>query len=221
MRLQILALVSALPATLAAQDYTAPRNATVPASNARRIEIIGRAGVLRVDGRAGARDVVVRGTARASTRRGLEEVQLIAEERDGTIHIEADIPENRDWNDDDHQSLDLTIEVPRDLPLEVADGSGDLQIRNVGPLTVTDGSGELAIRDVQGGVEIGGKGSGTLRLTNIDRSVHVRSKGSGSIDASHIGGDFVVDRKASGGIEYSDVKGRVEVPEQRRRWRSE
>jgi len=81
---------------LGAQDYTAPRSATVPVSDARRIEVIGRAGSLRIDGRGRARDVTVRGTARASSRRALEEIKLIAEERDGTIYIEADIPEHHD-----------------------------------------------------------------------------------------------------------------------------
>jgi hypothetical protein len=256
MRVAALVPLILIPASLEAQDFTAPRNATVPVSNARRIEVIARAGTLRIDGRSGTRDVTVRGTARASNRRALDEVQLIAEERDGTIHIEADIPENRDW-DDDHQSLDLTITVPRDLPIEVSDGSGELEIQNVGPLVlrdgsgeatiehvggnlrvkdgsgslhivdvngdvdVTDGSGELEIRDVRGGVEIAGKGSGSLRITNVDRSVHIGSKGSGSVDVNHVGGDFVVERKSSGDIDYSDVKGKVDLPERRRRGRSE
>ena len=234
-------------ASLGAQGYTAPRSATVPASRAQRIAVVARAGSLRIEGRNGARDVTVRGTARASSRSALEEVKLIAEERGGTIYIEADIPENHDWNDDDRQqSLDLTIEVPSDLPIDVQDGSGDLEIRNVGALDLSDGSGEaivehvggnlraidgsgslritdgsglLEIRDIDGGVEIGGKGSGPLRITSVAKSVHVRSKGSGTVDVSHVGGDFVVDRKASGEIQYADVKGRVEVPERRRGWR--
>ena len=256
MRLSI-ALLPVVAASLGAQDYTAPRNATVPASNARRIEVIARAGTLRIDGQRGANEVTVRGTARASSRRALDAVRLIAEERGGTIRIEADIPENRDWNDDDRQSLDLTIQVPRDLPIVVEDGSGDLEIQNVGPLVlsdgsgdatiahvggnlrvkdgsgalhiadvngdvdVTDGSGELEIRDVRGGVEIEGKGSGFLRITSVDQSVHIRAKGSGSVEANHIGGDFVVERKASGDIDYADVKGKVDIPQPRRRYRSD
>ena len=91
-----LALSTAGLAPLGAQDYTAPRNATIPVSRAERIEVIGRAGSLRIDGRNGAREVTVRGTARASSRGALEDVTLIAEERGGTIHIKADIPKNRD-----------------------------------------------------------------------------------------------------------------------------
>ena len=249
-------LFAATPAMLAAQDFTASRNATVPVRDAERVTIVARAGSLRIDGREGARAVTVRGIARASSRRALDEVQLIAEQRDGAIYIEADIPEhdNSSW-DDDRQALDLTIEVPTDLPLDVSDGSGDLEIRNVGALDLrdgsgdaivehigghlhvrdgsgdlhitdvrgnveaTDGSGDLVIRDVRGSVEIGSKGSGDLRITNVAQSVHVGSKGSGELEVQHVGGDFIVDRKGSGEIQYDDVKGRVEVPETRKRWR--
>src|SRR5437870_3769170 len=116
MRLLTTLTLSALgAASLSAQDYSAPRSATVPASRAQRIEVTARAGSLRIQGRNGARDVTIRGTARAASRSALEEIQLIAEERGGTIYIEADIPEHRDWNDEDsRQSLDLTIEVPSD-----------------------------------------------------------------------------------------------------------
>ena len=117
--------LTAFTRSLSGQEYRAPRSATVPASSARRIEVIARAGSLRIDGRSRARDVTVRGTARASSRGALEEIKLIAEERNGTIYIEADIPEHHDWNDDDdRQALDLIIEVPADLPLDVEDGSG-------------------------------------------------------------------------------------------------
>ena len=254
MRLLTSTLMTLCAAPLCAQGYSAPRNATVPVSRAERVTVIGRAGSLRIEGRSGAREVTVRGTARASSRTALDAVRLIAEERRGTIYIEADIPEHHGWNDDDdEQSLDLVIELPRDLPLDVEDGSGDLEIRDVGPLElsdgsgeatiehvggnlrvkdgsgelhivdvkgdveVTDGSGELEIRDVDGGVEIGQKGSGTLRITSVAKSVRVRAKGSGSVDVSHVGGDFIVDEIATGNVEYSDVKGRVDVPERRRR----
>jgi hypothetical protein len=212
-------------ATLGAQGYTAPRSATVPASNARRIEVIARAGSLRIDGRAGARDVTVRGTARASSRSGLEEIKLIAEERDGTIHIEADIPENRDWNDDDErQSLDLTIEVPRDLPLDVDDGSGDLEIRNIGPLDLSDGSGEatvehvggnlrvkdgsgaLHITDVNGDVEVN-DGSGTLEIRDVQGGVEIPSKGSGTMRITNVTKSVHVRSKGSGSIDVAHVGG--------------
>jgi len=214
---------------LEAQDYTAPRSASVPVSDARRIEVIGRAGSLRIDGRGRARNVVVRGTASAASRRALEEIKLIAEERDGTIHIEADIPEHRDWNDDeDRQSLDLVIEVPTDLSIDVEDGSGELEIRNVGPLTlsdgsgsaviehvggslrVKDGSGELHITDVKGDVEVT-DGSGELEIRDVDGGVEIGSKGSGPLRITSVAKSVHVRSKGSGSVDVTHVGGDLVV----------
>jgi len=210
--------------SLGAQDYTAPRSANVPASRAQRIEVIARAGSLRIDGRNGARDVSVRGTARASSRSALEEIKLIAEERGGTIYIEADIPENRDWRDDDHQSLDLTIEVPSDLPINVQDGSGDLEIRNVGELELSDGSGEaviehvggnLRMRDGSGSVHIADvrgdvsvtDGSGLLDIRDVEGGVEIGSKGSGELRVASVAKSVHVRSKGSGSVDVSHVGG--------------
>jgi DUF4097 and DUF4098 domain-containing protein YvlB len=225
MRFVTIVLLALLAAPLSAQEYTAQRSATVPAGRADRIEVIARAGGLRIEGRSGARDVTVRGTARASSRSGLEEIKLIAEERRGTIYIEADIPEHRDWNDDDeHQSLDLVIEVPRDLPLDVSDGSGDLEISNVGALdlkdgsgdatiehvggslTVQDGSGELHITDVKGDVDVR-DGSGTLDIRDVDGGVEIGQKGSGSLRITSVAKSVRIHSKGSGSVDVAHVGG--------------
>jgi hypothetical protein len=223
-KLPLLICLSLAAQVLPAQDYTAPRSATVPASGARQVEIIGRAGSLRIDGRTRAREVTVRGTARASSRAALEEIRLIAEERDGTIHIEADIPEHHDWNGDDNQSLDLTIEVPAGMPLDVEDGSGDLEIRNVGPLTlsdgsggaviehvggnlrVKDGSGEVRITDVKGDVEVT-DGSGLLDIRDVDGGIDIGSKGSGPLRITSVGKSVHIRAKGSGSVDVAHVGG--------------
>ena len=208
--LTTLTLTAVTAASLRAQDYTAPRSATVPASRAQRISVIGRAGSLRIDGRNGARDVTVRGTARASSRSALEDIKLIAEERGGTIYIEADIPEHRDWNDDnDHQSLDLTIEVPSDLPIDVEDGSGDLEIRNVGPLELSDGSGEATIEHVGGNLRAK-DGSGTLRITDVRGDVDV-TDGSGLLEIRDVDGGVDIGSKGSGPLRITNVAKSVHV----------
>ena len=226
MRSLTLIVLSTLGATsLSAQDYTAPRNATVPASRAERIEVVARAGSLRIDGRNGARNVTVRGTARASSRSALEEVRLIAEQRGSTIYIEAAIPEHRDWSDDDErQSLDLTIEVPSDLPLSVGDGSGDLEIRNVGALDLSDGSGDATlehiggnlrlndgsgavhITDVRGDVTVN-DGSGTLEIRDVEGGVEIASKGSGTLRITSVAKSVHVRSKGSGSVDVNHIGG--------------
>lgn len=203
-------LLAAAPATMRAQDYTAPRNATVPVRDADRITVVARAGSLRIDGRDGARSVTVRGTARASSRQGLEEVQLIAEQRDGAIYIEADIPEHNrsDW-DDDHQALDLTIEVPTDLPLEVRDGSGDLEIRNVGALDLTDGSGDAIVEHIGGNLRVR-DGSGDLHINDVHGNVDV-SDGSGDLEIRDVRGGVEVGQKGSGDLTIRNVVQSVHI----------
>lgn len=230
MRLLTSTLMTLCAAPLCAQGYSAPRNATVPASRAERVTVIARAGTLRIEGRSGAGEVTVRGTARASSRGALDDVRLIAEERGGTIYIEAAIPEHHDWNDNDEQSLDLVIELPRDLPLDVEDGSGDLEVRNVGPLElsdgsgeatiehvggnlrVKDGSGELHILDVKGDVEVT-DGSGELEIRDIDGGVEIAQKGSGTLRITSVAKSVRVRAKGSGSVDVSHVGGDFIVDE--------
>jgi hypothetical protein len=218
------ALLAGGAPTVAAQDFTAPRTATVPAAGIRRIDVLGRAGSLRIDGRAGLTEVRIRGTARASSRSLLDEIKLVAEVKDGVIYIEADIPDH-DWSwRDGQQGLDLTIEVPNELPLEVEDGSGELEIRNVGALElrdgsgeatvehvggklrVRDGSGELTITDVKGDVEVT-DGSGTLEIRDVQGGVDVDTKGSGEVRVTNVTKSVHIGSKGSGTLDVAHVGG--------------
>src|SRR5688500_17816213 len=122
--------VTAGPAAAQARDHvTAPRAARANATGARLAQIDARAGSLRIEGRAGLTEVQARGTARASSRGLLDRIRLTAERRGDVAYIIVEIPEQRgDWNDGDrHASLDLIVEVPKTLALDVEDRSGDLE----------------------------------------------------------------------------------------------
>lgn len=218
-------------------DVTSPRNADIDARGAKTIQVIAGAGDLRIEGRTGISQVQVRGTARASSRGRLDDIKLIAERRGDVVYIKADIPENngffsRDWND--NMALDLVIEVPQSVALDVEDGSGDSKFTNVGPLKLVDGSGGIEIRGAKGNVSVE-DGSGEMVIENVEGSVRVtdgsggitasniggdfivEEDGSGSIDVSHIAGNFTVEEKGSGSISSSDVKGKIDIPERHRR----
>jgi hypothetical protein len=218
-------------------DVTSPRNAEIDARGAKTIQVIAGAGDLRIEGRTGISQVQVRGTARASSRRRLDDIKLVAERRGDVVYIKADIPENngffsRDWND--NMALDLVIEVPQSVALDVEDGSGDSKFTNVGPLKLVDGSGGIEIRGAKGNVSVE-DGSGEMVIENVEGSVRVtdgsggitasniggdfivEEDGSGSIDVSHIAGNFTVEEKGSGSISSSDVKGKIDIPERHRR----
>jgi len=86
--------------------------------------------------------------------------------------------------------IDLTIEVPQRLHLDVDDGSGSINISGVASLKLKDGSGSITISKVNGKVEI--------------------DDGSGSIDIKHVNNDVSID-DGSGSIHVRDVSGKVTV----------
>ncbi|HVF39607.1 MAG TPA: hypothetical protein VM939_06870, partial [Gemmatimonadaceae bacterium] len=231
------------PRRVAAQsEFTSPRNADVDARGARAIRIDAAAGLLRVQGRPGINEVRVRGTAVASRRDWLEDIKLVAERRGNEVFIKAEIRENnrsgwRDW-EDNRRGLDLIIEVPSNMALEVEDGSGEATFTSVGPLNLNDGSGSIDIRGAKGRVSII-DGSGEITLNGIEGDVTIEDgsggidarditgnftisqDGSGSIAVDRVAGDFIVAHDGSGSIRYDTVKGRVSIPERQRRRRSD
>src|SRR5258705_3066056 len=202
-----------LGSTACAQSYgdsTAPRNAVVDAAGARSVEVEAAAGSLRIEGKAGLRQVQVTGTARASSQRFLSEIRLIAERRGDVVFIKADIPDG-DWGrgrDNYSGALDLVIQVPQGINAEVSDGSGEAKALNVGALEANDGSGDFSV-DGAASVRIT-DGSGNLRIENVGGDVRV-SDGSGEIDVRNVTGSFTVESDGSGSITATDVRGSVIV----------
>jgi hypothetical protein len=211
-------------------SYQAPREAGVDAAGATALHVEAGAGSLRIEGRAGAGQVTVRGTACASSESRLNGIELRTERRGSTVYVKVEIDEERSWlHGDSYATLDLVLDVPAGLALDVEDGSGPMSIRNVasakvhdgsgemelehiaGEVRVTDGSGEIAIRDA-GSVVIEQDGSGAITIAGVRGSVTVRDDGSGSIAVRDVGGDFTVDDDGSGGISHDAVRGRVRVP---------
>jgi hypothetical protein len=203
---------TAVPAAAQERDHvTAPRTARANAGGARLAQIDARAGSLRIEGRAGLTEVQARGTARASSRGLLDRIRLTAERRGDVVYVVAELPEQRgDWNDEDeHASLDLIIEVPKSLALDVEDRSGDLEIRGVGPLELQDHSGDATIEDVGGRLRVR-DGSGDLRIRDVRGDLTLED-GSGGVHLRTIRGSVTVDRDGSGEFEAEDVTGSIRI----------
>ena len=205
---------SFIPRRAAANDdVTSPRNADVSASGAKSVRIEAAGGILRVEGRSGINEVRVRGTARADRKSRLDGIKLIAERRGDEVFIKADMPEwrDRDWYDRDHEfvALDLVIEVPVSLRLDVSDGSGEAEFNNTGSIELGDGSGEIKISKARGDVRVS-DGSGSIIIEGVEGSVRVND-GSGSITARNVTGNFVVTSDGSGDIDVSGVGGSMRV----------
>lgn len=187
-------------------SYTAPRNATVDAGGAKRIDIEASAGFLRVKGVSGSQ-VRITGVARASRQNLLSEIRLVAERRGDAVFIKADIEDrNNNWgNNNDYRGLDLTIEVPSQIALDIEDGSGEIEIVGTAGVRLVDGSGAIEMENIGGAVDID-DGSGEIQMRNIRGNVAV-SDGSGEIVARGVTGNLTVEEDGSGAIEAYDVSG--------------
>ena len=185
-------------------DETASRTAEVSVGDATRIRVRARAGSLRIDGRPDLTDVRATGTACAATTEDLARVELTAERVGTDIVVEV-------HTDDTNGRLDLALEIPDTVQLEVEDSSGSLWIYDVAALDLRDGSGSIDIEGVAGDVRVN-DGSGSIDIAAVGGSVIVEDDGSGGIDVVDVQGDLVVKRGGSGHVRHSGVAGRVDVP---------
>src|SRR5687767_3943368 len=172
----------ARPARAVEQDE--PRSARVNARGASRIVIVGRAGWLRVEGKEGTTEVVAEGTARAPRRDLLDQIKLTGTREGSIVRVVVEMPDLRDhdwdssWNNS--PALDLTVTVPRNIPVEIEDSSGDLRVTGTAALDVDDNSGGVEIRDVGGALRVR-DGSGELDIQIVRGDVTIE-EGSGDID---------------------------------------
>jgi hypothetical protein len=188
--------------------YSAPLHANVSADGATQVRVENGSGHLVINGKNGASQVSATATVRGSSQRAVDAVRLIARREGDVIVVRADRPDNN-WFRDDNVSIDLTVEVPTSLGLEVNNGSGGAQIDNVGALAVRAGSGGVQVSNVQGTAEMN-SGSGGARLRNVHGDVTV-STGSGGITIAGVTGSVDVRSAGSGSVNVSDVSGSLHL----------
>jgi DUF4097 and DUF4098 domain-containing protein YvlB len=123
--------------------------------------------------------------------------------------------------------INMTVNVPKNMPLQIDDGSGWLRIENItgnvdiddgsgsmeilnvtGELHLEDSSGDVRVEKIKGNMEIDDS-SGDLKVKNISGDVKI-DDGSGEIDMVGIFGNVAID-DGSGTIYVRDVQGEVVV----------
>ncbi len=204
---------------------TAARELSLDAAGASRLRVVAGPGSLSVKGVPGATRVSAHGTACASNPGLLEQVRLEGHRFGDELVIETRQP-RPSWGSDS-ASLDLAIELPEGLAVDVTDGSGGAQVEHVASLRFADDSGALLIVDVAGEVQVV-DGSGDLSIERVGGRLRLEDS-SGDADISDVGGDIEVEdgsgnlvirgaRKnvviledSSGDIQVSQVGGDVRV----------
>ena len=121
--------------------------------------------------------------------------------------LESAVCRDNKYSNED-TAIDLTIQVPRALALEISDGSGFIEINGASAVKIVDGSGYIDIDDIQGAVDIH-DGSGLITAKNIDNNIDI-TDGSGAIELVSIKGDVVIN-DGSGAIDVSSIVGDVAI----------
>ncbi len=207
--LMVAVLVGAGCAVFSGQqcEYSAPRSALVAAEGATTVQIDAGAGFLVVSGQSGLGEVRATGKACASRESLLEDVELVTRRDGDRIVIETRFPKRLGRGN--NCSLELTVEVPAELMVEINDGSGEIEVTNVASLLIDDGSGEIKVATISGDVKIS-DGSGEIDVHGVTGSVTVQD-GSGEITVQRVDGDVVVTDDGSGDISVIDVGGSLLV----------
>ena len=214
---------TALPAIAQDDDdcrHEAQRSATVDANGARLLSIEAGSGFLKIVGKPGINQVIIRGRACASHADLLNDIRLTANREGSDVVITANKRERNDWSGyhgNEYARLDVTIEVPARMAAEIADGSGSIDISNLGAVRIEDGSGDIVGNGLNGDVRVK-DGSGGIRLIDVAGRLDI-DDGSGSITLRNINGAIDIDdssgeiniRGAHNNVRISDSSGSIDV----------
>jgi DUF4097 and DUF4098 domain-containing protein YvlB len=204
---------------------------TLDLSDSDELVISAVAGDLEITGVSNSDQAVIRGKACASKESWLKDASV-----ETTAGKRATITANLSDSDDSsfcigfcYRSLDLQIEVPENMALEVNDSSGDMLLRNVANMELKDSSGDIDIEDARGSISIRDSSgdidideamgdltiesdsSGDIYASDIEGTVLVEQDSSGDMRFTHVSKDVVVERDSSGDITATDVGGDFRV----------
>jgi hypothetical protein len=181
-------------------------------SGSEKLTIRAVAGDLDVIGVAGLTEAVISGKLCASKEAWAEEASINTESGKHA-RIAVNLPDaGGGWSmiGNKYIWLDLRVEVPLDLAIEVQDSSGDIFIRNTASLRVDDSSGDIEIVDARGAVSINDS-SGDIEVEQLEGDLTIESDSSGDIEADDINGNVLVEKDSSGDIDVAGVSGDVIV----------
>lgn len=185
--------------------YEKAVEATLNLEGSETLTIHAAAGDLRVSGRSGISEARAVGRVCASEKAWLEASDLVAEEGRNAM-IAVSLPDSSGWAfaGSRYLYMDLEIDVPDTITLDIRDSSGDIDIGETASVSVHDSSGDINIEDVTGTVTLDDS-SGDIDLLDISGDVLVHRDSSGDIDGRDIEGSVKVERDSSGDLRFRDV----------------
>jgi hypothetical protein len=172
-----------------------------------QLNVVAAAGDLEIVGHAGTTEARVRGKVCASEEEWLDQAEIVTGEgRNASITVSLpDSGSGWSWTGSQYVYMDLEIDVPSGIALDVRDSSGDVKIEGTGAVTLQDSSGDIDIENVTGDVVLEDS-SGDIDLLAIAGNVTVRQDSSGDIDGRRIEGAVRVEKDSSGDIRFERVR---------------
>jgi len=177
-------------------------NRIVDVGSALETRIVSDNGFVRVVGRSNIDEVRVVGRACARNRRDLDDVEMVAQRMDGYVRVLGLVARGgRDAR------IDLTVEVPDWMLVEIEALRGDVDVDRVSGLIVINEWGDIDVSDVFGDVEIE-DGSGHIDVRHVDGDVWIWDE-SGDIYVEDVLGDLNIQDDTSGRLTYRNIRGVV------------
>ena len=223
-------LALALPAQAGWFDdgcrFSAERSAAIDATGAERVEIVGRAGDLRVHPGTGTL-LTGHGRACVSREEYLAETRVLARRDGKVLRLWVEAPDSFVGFGVFYASLDLVVDVPAGLPVSISDTSGDLRVEDLPVTRITDSSGDIRAVRLTADVEINDSSgdirvedaAGRVRVTDSSgdivirgaREVVIPTDSSGDIVVSHVASDVRIESDSSGDVTVTDVGRNVDL----------
>jgi DUF4097 and DUF4098 domain-containing protein YvlB len=212
------------------------KNLKLPAEGITKLEINCGAGFLKVQGVEGLKAIEVKaeiyaqGVSEKEMNKFIEDhIKLTLESKGSGAVLVSEVKEHSFFSFRE-ATIDLTVNIPKKMDLNVDDGSGLIEIGNItgnlyiddgsggmeveniqGDLRIDDGSGDIEVKGITGDVEID-DGSGPITVMNVGGSVTV-DDGSGDIDVDGVGKNLILKDTGSGDVNFKNIKGQVIKPE--------
>lgn len=206
--------------------YEAPRNLQLDLAGVRAVQIEVHSQDLHLTGSTSASGLTLTGRACASDKAVLDNLQ-VTQRREGDqllLDIGGDNHFSLSLFGNSYANLEVTVQLPANLPVTLSVGSGDADVSSVQQLQSNVGSGDLHVRQISGkfnssvgsgdvdatdigSLELGSVGSGDFKATGIRGDARVGSIGSGDVELHNVGGSVRADTLGSGDLTVSDVAG--------------
>jgi DUF4097 and DUF4098 domain-containing protein YvlB len=222
--MRIIKIISALLFTMtsaAFADYLDNKQLSLDANNIREFVINCGAGSLQIQGFDSLKtieveaEIVIEGMSKSKAESFIEEHMVLSlEKKRNYARLNSDFEDSGGltfpfFTNVRSLQINLIVKVPKDLMLDIEDGSGDIFVANINnSIIVNDGSGDMEIEGVIGELRIG-DGSGEITLSDIEGNIRL-DDGSGEIALSNIRGNVEIS-DGSGDIELEQITGLVDA----------